>query len=85
MMVANNHNLFPLPYWAPALWRVPIPLQLLNEAYAAGARAHSRRPRHNAGDAQRLHVFVQASPAGEDAAHERVHGAREFYRGDIIR
>ena len=38
MMVANNHNLFPLPYWAPALWRVPIPLQLLNEAYAFGQR-----------------------------------------------
>ena len=33
----NNHNLFPLPYWAPALWRVPIPLQLLNEAYARGS------------------------------------------------
>jgi hypothetical protein len=32
--MTNNHNLFPLPYWAPALWRVPIPLRLLNEAYA---------------------------------------------------
>ena len=29
-------NLFPLPYWAPALQRVPIPLQLLDEAYAHG-------------------------------------------------
>jgi hypothetical protein len=35
-MVANNHNLFPLPYWAPALWRVPMPLQNINEAYARG-------------------------------------------------
>lgn len=32
----NSHNLFPLPYWVPALWRVPIPLRLLNEAYAGG-------------------------------------------------
>ena len=29
-------NLFPLPYWAPALKRVPIPLQLLDEAYVHG-------------------------------------------------
>jgi len=27
-------NLFPLPCWAPALKRVPAPLQVLNEAYA---------------------------------------------------
>jgi hypothetical protein len=33
-MVANSHNLFPLPYWAPALWRVPMPLQNINDAYA---------------------------------------------------
>ena len=42
-MVANNHNLFPLPYWAPALWRVPIPLQLVNEAYARGPRVRVRK------------------------------------------
>ena len=29
-------NLFPLPYWAPALKRVPIPLQALNEAFVHG-------------------------------------------------
>ena len=29
-------NLFPLPYWAPALQRVPTPLQVLNEAFAHG-------------------------------------------------
>ena len=29
-------NLFPLPYWAPALKRVPIPLQVLEAAYAYG-------------------------------------------------
>jgi hypothetical protein len=29
-------NLFPLPYWAPALKRVPIPLQVLNEAFIHG-------------------------------------------------
>jgi hypothetical protein len=28
-------NLFPLPYWAPALRRVPVPAQVLNEAYAS--------------------------------------------------
>jgi hypothetical protein len=33
-MVANNHKPLPLPYWAPALWRVPMPLQFVNEAYA---------------------------------------------------
>jgi hypothetical protein len=37
--MTNNHNLFPLPTWAPALRRVPIPLQLLDEAYARGDRA----------------------------------------------
>jgi hypothetical protein len=41
-MVANNHNLFPLPCWAPALWRVPTPLQRVNEAYARGVPAHIR-------------------------------------------
>jgi hypothetical protein len=39
-MVANNHNLFPLPYWAPALWRVPKTLQCVNEAYERGLPAH---------------------------------------------
>jgi hypothetical protein len=34
--MANNHNLFLLPYWAPALRRVPMPLLLLNEAYLHG-------------------------------------------------
>jgi hypothetical protein len=43
-------NLFPLPYWAPALKRVPIPLQVLNEAFirgiqfAPGAPEHARAP-----------------------------------------
>ena len=32
-------NLFPLPYWAPALKRVPIPLQALDEAFVQGNRA----------------------------------------------
>jgi hypothetical protein len=40
-MAANNHNLFPLPYWAPALWRVPMPLQLVTEAYRWGCRCES--------------------------------------------
>ena len=29
-------NLFPLPCWAPALKRVPIPLQALNRAFVHG-------------------------------------------------
>lgn len=29
-------NLFPLPCWAPALKRVPIPLQVLDEAFVHG-------------------------------------------------
>jgi len=29
-------NLFPLPYWAPALKRVPIALQVLDEAFLKG-------------------------------------------------
>jgi hypothetical protein len=37
--MTNNHNLFPLPCWAPALRRVPMPLQLLDEAYARGERS----------------------------------------------
>ncbi len=36
-----NYNLFPLPYWAPALRRVPKPLQLFNEAYRCGCRCKS--------------------------------------------
>ncbi len=33
-----TNNLFPLPNWAPALQRVPKPLQVLNEAYLRGER-----------------------------------------------
>jgi len=35
-------NLFPLPLWAPALKRVPIPLQVLDEAFEQGSRARGR-------------------------------------------
>jgi hypothetical protein len=35
-MATNNHNLFPLPYWAPALWRVPMSLQQVTDAYRWG-------------------------------------------------
>jgi len=34
-------NLFPLPYWAPALKRVPILLQALDEAFVRGDRIAS--------------------------------------------
>jgi 5-methylcytosine-specific restriction protein A len=43
--MTNNHNLFPLPYWAPALRRVPIPLEALNEVYSYGERRHHRKTR----------------------------------------
>jgi hypothetical protein len=36
-------NLFPLPYWVPALKRVPAPLQVLNEAYARPSTSAWRR------------------------------------------
>jgi hypothetical protein len=32
-------NLFPLPYWAPALQRVPTPFRVLKEAFAFGERS----------------------------------------------
>jgi len=35
-------NLFPLPYWAPAFTRVPIPLQALNAAFKQGSHAPKR-------------------------------------------
>ena len=38
-MNLTTTNLFPLPYWAPALQRVPIPLQVLNEAFVHGDRS----------------------------------------------
>ena len=31
-------NLFPLPHWAPALKRVPILLQALDEAFVRGSQ-----------------------------------------------
>ena len=37
-------NLFPLPYWAPALQRVPLPLQVLDAAYARGDARSSHLP-----------------------------------------
>jgi hypothetical protein len=40
-------NLFPLPYWAPALQRVPKPLQRLDEAFTLGERARKGGPRHD--------------------------------------
>ena len=36
-------NLFPLPYWAPALKRVPLPLQALEEAFEQGNGTPMRR------------------------------------------
>ena len=55
-----TNNLFLLPYWAPALRRVPIPLQLLNAAYESGQRPCRGVPFHTcdqAAIAQRVHVM----------------------------
>ena len=35
-------NLFPLPYWAPALQRVPNTFRLLNEAFTQGRRSFAK-------------------------------------------
>lgn len=43
-MIANNYNLFPLPYWAPAFWQVPMPLQFLQGAYTQGAPLRPEHP-----------------------------------------
>jgi hypothetical protein len=65
--MTNNHNLFPLPYWAPALRRVPTPLQLLDEAYTRGGRSSqivlletfAAEPIHD-----RMGVFRSPLPSG---------------------
>jgi hypothetical protein len=44
-MATNNHNLFPLPYWAPALWRVPMSLQQVTDVYRWGCRRESDKDR----------------------------------------
>ena len=54
-----TNNLFLLPYWAPALQRVPIPLRLLNAAYESGERPCRGVPFHACDQAaieQRLQV-----------------------------
>jgi hypothetical protein len=35
-------NLFPLPYWAPALLMIPTPLRVLNEAFNQGRRSFAK-------------------------------------------
>ena len=63
-------NLFPLPCWAPALKRVPIPLQVLNEAFVHGIQfapgaldeAPRARPR-----AELCSLCRSPLPNGEDA------------------
>ena len=37
-------NLFPLPYWAPALTRVPIPLQALDATFRQESHARQAPP-----------------------------------------
>jgi len=63
-----TNNLFILPYWAPALRRVPIPLQLLNAAYAYGERARRSAPWHER-DAGRLPACAQ--PPSQQASPPR--------------
>jgi hypothetical protein len=58
-------NLFPLPYWAPALKRVPVPLQVLNEAYASPSTMAWRRDLEPCG---RRPLFVQNEGSGRRVA-----------------
>ena len=62
-------NLFPLPYWAPALKRVPTPLQILDEAYASGdgscSKCASRLDRADAWPRASLQFLLRLSPRGE--------------------
>jgi hypothetical protein len=66
-----TNNLFPLPYWAPALQRVPIPLQLLNAAYVAGERPCRGVPFHACDQAAIEQRVSRASMAGEFARRVR--------------
>ena len=34
--MGNSQNLFPLPYWEPAFWRVPMPRPTITEPYQLG-------------------------------------------------
>ena len=60
-------NLFPLPYWAPALKRVPIPLQALDEAFIQGNRTPKRRLFDEC-CASGVRGFLLARNAGRQAA-----------------
>jgi hypothetical protein len=65
-----TNNLFPLPYWAPALQRVPIPLRLLNAAYESGERPCHGVPFHACDKAaieQRVSVVSAAGKTGRRA------------------
>jgi hypothetical protein len=59
-----TNNLFPLPYWAPALQRVPIPLRLLNAAYESGERPCRGVP-FQACDQAAIEQRVSATAAGK--------------------
>jgi hypothetical protein len=57
-------NLFPLPYWAPALRRVPTPLLVLNEAFTKGERARKSL-------LARVIGLAAASPLAENSPRRR--------------
>jgi hypothetical protein len=48
--MGNSQNLFPLPYWEPAFWRVPMPRPTITEPYARRSPLNcgttSRRGKH---------------------------------------
>jgi hypothetical protein len=66
-------NLFPLPYWAPAFKRVPIPLQLLDQAFMCGDRfINSASARDCPGIASSFAPFAAPlSGHGEDVSRSR--------------
>jgi hypothetical protein len=66
-----TNNLFPLPYWAPALQRVPIPLRLLNAAYESGERPCRGVPFHACDKATIEQRVSAASAAGKTGRRTR--------------
>jgi hypothetical protein len=69
-MVVMTNNLFLLPYWAPALRRVPIRLQLLNAAYETGERPCRGVP-FGVCDTSTVEQRIAASAAGKSARPHR--------------
>ena len=63
-VVVMTNQLFPLPSWAPALWRVPTSLEVHNEVFTSG---NPLRPERLARHAPNFAPFAAPlSTKGED-------------------